>query len=101
MTPNPSHTFISVLEKHPEHVRALGMIIIEVTNLEHAMGTLVAAILNIPEELGHVIYLTPKSAFGRLETFENIVEYLLIENSQGAARLNAIAKRAKAILGKR
>jgi hypothetical protein len=62
---------------------------------------LLAAILNVPEDLGHIIYLTPKSAFGRLETFENIVEYLLIEGSKGATHLEAIAKRAKAILGKR
>ena len=96
------HRFKSVLEaKAPEHVRAIGLITIEVTNLEHALGTLLAAIIDAPEDFGHIIYLTPKAAIARLEVLENLSEYLLVKESELGKLLQSIIKRAKSIIGKR
>jgi hypothetical protein len=96
------HRFKSVLEaKAPEHVRAIGLITIEVTNLEHALGTLLAAIIDAPEDFGHIIYLTPKAAIARLEILENLSEYLLVKDSKLGNLLQATTKRAKSIIGKR
>jgi hypothetical protein len=96
------HPFRSVLEeKAPDHLRAIGLIAVEITNLEHALGTLLAAIIDAPEDFGHIIYLTPKTSIARLETLENIIEYLLVGGSDLAKQLQSIIKRTKAIIGKR
>ena len=96
------HRFKSVLEEQsPEHVKAIGLVSVEVTNLESSLGTLLAAIIDAPEQFGHIIYLTPKTSIARLEILENMIEYLLIKDSAGAKELDSIVKGAKAILGKR
>jgi hypothetical protein len=96
------HRFKSVLEENaPDHLSAIGLIAIEITNLEHVLGTLLAAIIDAPEAFGQIIYLTPKAAIARLETLENVIAYLLVRNSEAANRLQTIAKRARALIGKR
>jgi hypothetical protein len=67
--------FQSSLEKHPEYVRAIGMISIETTSLDIMLGDLLAATLGIPESIGHAIYLTPRSATARIELFQNVTKY--------------------------
>jgi hypothetical protein len=97
-----AHRFKSVLEEHaPEHLKAIGLIGIEVTNLEHSLATLFAAVIDAPEQFGQIVYLTPKTSMARLETLENVVEYLMVKDSQGERELKAIVKCAKAILAKR
>jgi hypothetical protein len=100
--PKKEHRFKSVLEtKAPEHLRGIGLIAVEVTNLEHSLGTLLAAIIDAPEDFGHIIYLTPKAAIARLEVLENLSEYLLVKDSKLGKLLQSIIKRAKSIIGKR
>jgi hypothetical protein len=65
------------------------------------LGTLLAAIIDAPEDFGHIIYLTPKAAIARLEVLENLSEYLLVKNSELGKQLQSITKRAKSIIGKR
>jgi len=95
------HKSKSVLEAHPDYVGAIGMINIETTNLEHVLGTLLAAFLDMPEQVGHIIYLTPKTTIGRLAIIENLVAFVLEEKSAGAKELDNITRRAKAIFDKR
>ena len=96
------HRFKSVLEaKAPAHLQAIGLVAIEITNLEHALATLLAATIDAPEDFGHIIYLTPKSAIARLDVFENIVEYLLVKKSDLANKLQGIVRKAKSVMGKR
>jgi hypothetical protein len=61
----------SILEKHPEHVRLIGMIAIESGNLEIALATLFARMLWIPLRIGRATYLTPQAAHARLEILRN------------------------------
>lgn len=69
---------MSTLERrHPEHVRAIGMISIENANLEHSLARLFATMLFISVPVGHAIYLTPKSAIARIEIFENAAKRAL------------------------
>jgi hypothetical protein len=67
--------FQSSLEKYPEHVRAIGMISIESANLDIMFSDLLAAVLDIPEQISHAIFLTPRSATVRVEIFENVAKY--------------------------
>ena len=94
--------FKSLLEEHaPEHLKAIGLIAVEATLLETSLGTLLAAVIDAPEYFGQIVYLTPKSAIARLDTLENVVEWLLVKDSTGAKKLEGVAKRTRAILGKR
>jgi len=96
------HRFKSVLEeKADEHLKLIGLVAVETTNLETALGTLLAAVIDAPERFGQVVYLTPKTSIARLETLENVGEYLLVRGSPAARELSAITGRAKALLGKR
>src|ERR1700687_493469 len=61
----------SILEKHPEHVRLIGMIAIETGNLEIALADLFARMLSIPLRIGRAVYLTPQSAQARLDILVN------------------------------
>jgi hypothetical protein len=61
----------SILEKHPDHVRLIGMISIENANLEMELAALFARTLFIPLRVGRAVYLTPLSAHARLDIFRN------------------------------
>ncbi len=91
----------SVLERFPEHAKALGMISIEMANLDIFLGAAFAGILRIPRHVGQQVYLTPRSAFGRLAVFESAIEAALAEESAGRNHLMSLAGRAKRILQKR
>jgi len=93
--------FRSILENHPDYVRAIGMINIEVGNLEITLGRLLGALLNVQDTVGQVVYLTPRSAFGRLEIIENVVDTIIGREGGGHQYLQGLVRRAKAILGKR
>lgn len=114
--------FQSTLEKHPEHVKAIGMISIESGNLDIMIADLLSVVLGIREPIGHAIYLTPRSATAQIEIFENVAKYAfpvqktddswdeeprkLMEivnkrNSNDQHRVEALLKRARAIANKR
>jgi hypothetical protein len=103
-----------VLENHPEHVHAIGMISILNANLEEALGELLARALHIRVEVGKAVYRTPKSAFVRLEILEAAAKALLRpkeegdtfnENEEGKAaalqRELQVVARARGIIGRR
>jgi hypothetical protein len=91
----------SVLEQHPDHVHAIGMVSIEVANLEINLGELLAALLHIDPYFGRVIYLTPHSFYGRLAILKNIVEDHINDGTEGRAHLEDLIERAEKVLGKR
>jgi hypothetical protein len=91
----------SSLEKHPDHVQAIGMVSIEVANLEINLGEFLAALLHIAPYFGRLIYLTPHSFFGRLAILKNVVDDHIIEGSEGHRHLKDLIDRANKILVKR
>lgn len=58
-----------VMERFPEYVQAVGMITIQLGDLETRLGDLLAVLLGIDTDVGHAIYFTPKSGVAR-RTFE-------------------------------
>jgi hypothetical protein len=119
--PRKFGAFRSILEEHPEHVKAIGMISIENANLDLMFGVLLARILGVPTEIGQALYLTPRSAMGRLEMLENVarlafpsyrtddldpvarasLEKTNIIRKKDVQRVLALAKRARSIVNKR
>ena len=61
----------SILEKHPEHTRLIGMIAIETGNLELALADVFARMLSIPLRIGRAVYLTPQASHARLDILKN------------------------------
>jgi hypothetical protein len=97
MSPPP---FQSGMERSPDHVKAIGMISIEVANLDIHLGFLFAAILRINHLVGKEIFLTPKSSFGRLELLETAIKGVIEDKSEGRKHLESIHRRAKNIINK-
>ena len=73
----------STLERFPDHVKAIGMISIEIGNLEMVLGDLLAALLMIPSFLGQAVYMTPRAAIARVDVLDNVIAITLIKGSQG------------------
>jgi hypothetical protein len=119
--PKKLGTFRSVLEDHPRHVNAIGMISIENANLDLMFGVLLARVLGVPAEIGQALYLTPRSAMGRIEMLENVarlafpihrtddldpapraaLETTNVVRQKDVQRVLALAKRARSIINKR
>lgn len=93
--------FQSVLERFPDHVKAIGMISVEVANLDIHLGFLFSVILRIPYNVGREIFLTPKSASARLELLETAFRGMIVDGSVGRKHLETIHKRAANIINKR
>ena len=91
---------VSSLERHPEHVRALGMISIEIGNLEILLGELLGAIIGIDTDLSQIIYMTPQSYIGRLEILENVIDHVMkpeIDGTKNSTNIYAGPRRASNI----
>jgi hypothetical protein len=91
----------SVLERFPDHAKAIGMTSIEIANLDIFLGYLFAAILRIHSAAGEAIYLTPKSAFARLDLLEVAIREMIEDHTPGRKNLRSIHSRAAKIVTER
>lgn len=91
----------STLERFPEHVKAIGMVSIEIGNLDMRLGELLAALLMLPTFLGQAVYFTPRAAIGRIEVVENVIRITTKPGTTPRRTLEALMRRAKAVVGKR
>jgi hypothetical protein len=101
----------SALEKHPEHVRFIGMIAVESGNLELELAGLFARMVMIPLRIGRAVYLTPHSAHARLDILKNAAKaafdrptrstVLRLQYAEALKRVIDIANRASASINKR
>jgi hypothetical protein len=91
----------SPLERRPRYVRAIGMITIEITNLEIFLGDLLSVLLHVPPDIGRTIYLTPRAATARLETLENVRDRVLTKDGKPHHAVTSLTKRARRIFDRR
>lgn len=91
----------SALENYPDHVRAIGMIAIEISNLELAISNLLSILLNIDAHRGRIVYFTPKAAIARLDIVRNLNETLDPKHKAARTIIDDILDRSQAVLGKR
>ncbi len=88
--------FQSTLERHPKHVHAIGMIAIEMGNLDPMLGELLGALLHVDRDMGRIIYQTPRAAMGRIDLLGNVAERAIKD-----PRVTGVIKRAKSVTQKR
>ncbi len=91
----------SFLERHPEHVKAIGMIAVEMANLELLLSRLLGALLDINQATAEAIYYSPQATGPRLAIVENVVGELLKGAPQALKDLQKILGRARGYQGKR
>jgi len=92
----------SHLVHFPDYVHAIGMMVVEMTSLEVMLGDLLGALLGLDQGESHQIYFTPRATMARIDVLTNLVECDAFDNFSAVRKgTNAIAKRAKALMGKR
>lgn len=101
MAENIRPRMISVLENHPEHVRAIGMITIEVGNMELALCQLLGRTLGLGPDIAQAIYFTPRGAIARLDMMINVAKFALANDKLNLRHITNLLLRAKTIVGKR
>jgi hypothetical protein len=99
--PRPSKLPNSSLESKPEYVQAIGMVSIEISNLEIFLGEMLASLLHISPQFGRVIYLTPQSAFARLQILENVLHDSITPTHPSRSVIQDIIDRTRVVIGKR
>jgi hypothetical protein len=90
----------SPLEKHPAHVQALGMIAIELANLEVVFSNMLGAVLRLDLKTAKALYFTPKSSQARMETLVNVIDEVL-KDTPFLTICDSFVKRGLRILNKR
>jgi hypothetical protein len=89
----------SPLERFPEHVKAIGMITIELGILEVMFTKLLSAILRTDEATGAIILMSTKSTRARLDIVLHTAKYLLAPEEFEAVK--DVIKRGGKSLNKR
>jgi len=89
----------SPLERFPDYVQAIGMITIEMCNLEAALCHLLDAILRTDEGTAGSLFFSPKTTAGRLDMLKNISGRNL--QPKDSQRVRGLVKRAEKLLRKR
>ncbi len=89
------------MERHPDIVKAIGMISVEMGNLEIFLGDMLGALLHIDRVVGRTVYLTPKSAYGRIEILKNVVAQSMIEGTDLRKAAESLISRGETVIGKR
>jgi hypothetical protein len=103
MTDNPVKLppYQSPLEKRPRYTRAIGMITVEITNLEIIFGEMLAVLLHLPPDTGRTIYLTPRASSARIEILENVRDLVLVKNGRPYRAVTSLTNRARNIFNRR
>jgi len=98
----------SVMTQFPDYVSQIGMITIELANLESSLADLLGAILGVGADVAHAIYFTPKAVIPRVEVLINVQKALHPDEELDKEEMQEIRKklrnvcgRATAVMGKR
>jgi hypothetical protein len=92
----------SPLRYYPDYVLQIGLITIEITNLEVMLGDLLGALLDFDDDASHGIYFTPRAAIARMDVLVNVAESPRFdEHPNLRTSVVKIAHRAKALMGQR
>jgi hypothetical protein len=97
-TPKQLPPYQSPLERHPRYVRAIGMITVEITNLEIFLGEMLSVLLRIPPDIGRTVYLTPRAASARLEILEKVRDLVLVKDGKPYGVVTSLTKRTRKIV---
>lgn len=99
--PNKPKSSASTMESHPDYVQAIGMITIELANLEIDLADLFGALLDKNTVVAHAIYFTPRATIARVAAIDNLASTILPRDDRILKRIKALTKRARASMEKR
>lgn len=96
-------SYQSMLERHPDHVKAIGMITVEMANLEIMLAQLFGALLNLRPDVADAIYFSPQATGPRIAIVENAVTEMLhdVPDPQVLKDIRRLLKQARDIQGRR
>jgi hypothetical protein len=94
-TKTTSPDYVSAMERHPEVVKAIGMVSIEIANLDVMMAELLAALLNKPSDIGHVIYHAPRSERVRLDIVDAVVKEMFQDTELQEPHIKELGKNVR------
>jgi len=77
------------------------MMTVELANLEINLGSLLGALLHVSPDAGRLVYLSPRTGFGRIAMIEGILSATLVKGSEGFNHIRKLLDRAKKLMGKR
>jgi hypothetical protein len=100
-TPKQFPPYQSPLEHRPRYVRAIGMITVEITNLEIFLGDMLSVLLHIHPDIGRTVYLSPHSATARLDILENVRDRVLTKDGPPHRVVASLTKRTRGIVNRR
>ncbi len=86
----------SSLEAHPDLVKALGMLSIEISNLESYLCAMLQHMLECDYELAMGIFFAPKQSIARLDVISNVAAIQLRHHPSHLAGARTVLKRARA-----
>jgi hypothetical protein len=105
MSSKPTHRskrdYRSPLEKHSNHVRAIGMITVENSSLEALLADLLAVILKVRPDMGFALFYSPKASIARLDLITNAIAIAYIPKNPTRKKIEKIIERSRAVMGKR
>lgn len=93
--------FFSAMESFPEHVHTIGMINIEIANLEIELSHLLSRLLGISEKLANILYFTPRANMARIEVVSKIAKHALKKEKTKLADIEKVIAKSKSVMGRR
>ena len=91
---------ISALEDYPDFARALGMISVELAELEASLAEVLRALLSVDSDLGQAIYFTPLAVIPRIKFLMNVLASLHPDASLDKEEVKEIRKKLKSLCGR-
>ena len=98
---HPTPPIQTTLERHPEYLRAIGTVAVEMTNLEVMLADLFCAVLKLDDDTAHAIYFAPQSTGPRLTIIKNAATEALKDWPNYSAKVMNCIMRAREYANKR
>lgn len=91
----------SLMEKHPKHAHAIGMLSIEIAEMEFHLARLLGRLISSTPEVAEAIYFTYKAAMPRIDLLENVAPVVLANNPVKRKAICKATTKARALMGQR
>ena len=92
---SPRPPYQTALERHPEYLRAIGTVAVEMTNMEVMLADLLSAILGLPDDTAHAIYFAAQATGPRLTLLANASQEALKQFPNYAAKVADYMRHAR------
>ncbi len=99
--PMDPSAFETPLLEHPEHLKAIGIITIELATMELLLAALMGGLINVDVKTADAIFTTPKSSIARLDLITNILAIRPELPAFFKEEIEKVVSKARRIMGRR